>query len=120
VIDVLSWILLLLGGFFMLVAGVGVVRLPDVFTRLHAAGIKDTLGAAFTLIGLMLQAGFSLVAVKLFLIWAFLWFTSPVATHAVARAAILGGIEPIIARKKASGSEPGPPAPAESNSRGDS
>ena len=101
VIDALSWVLLAGGGFFMLVAGVGVLRLPDVFTRLHAAGIKDTLGAALTLIGLMLQAGFTLVAVKLLLIWAFLWFTSPVASHAVARAALHAGLQPVFAKTRA-------------------
>jgi len=97
VIVVLSWILLLSGSFFMVVAGVGVLRMPDVFTRLHAAGIKDTLGAGLTLVGLMLYGGLSLVTVKLLLIWLFLWFTSPVASHSVARAAILGGVRPILA-----------------------
>jgi multicomponent Na+:H+ antiporter subunit G len=96
VIDVLSWICLLAGAFFMLVAGIGVLRMPDVFTRIHAAGVKDTMGAALTLIGLMLQAGLTLVAVKLALIWAFLWFTSPVASHSVARAALIGGVRPIL------------------------
>jgi multicomponent Na+:H+ antiporter subunit G len=99
VVDVLSWIFLVAGAFFMLVAGIGVLRMPDVYTRIHAAGIKDTLGAALTLIGLMLQAGLTLVAVKLVLIWAFLWFTSPVASHSVARAALLGGVRPILHSK---------------------
>ncbi len=96
VIDFLSWVFLLSGAFFMLVAGIGVLRLPDIYTRAHAAGVKDTLGAALTLIGLMLQAGFTLVAVKLLLIWLFLWFTSPVASHAVARAALSSGLRPIL------------------------
>lgn len=97
-IEVLSWFFLGTGAFFMLVAGVGVLRMPDVFTRLHAAGIKDTLGAALTLIGLMLQAGLTIVTVKLILIWIFLWFTSPVSSHSVARAALLGGVRPILGR----------------------
>lgn len=96
VIDLLSWAFLLSGAFFMLVAGIGVIRMPDVFTRGHAAGIKDTLGAALTLIGLMLQAGLTLVTVKLLLIWVFLWFTSPVAGHSVMRAALLGGVKPVL------------------------
>lgn len=99
VIDVLSAALILSGAFFIVVAGIGMIRLPDVFTRMHAAGIKDTLGAALTLVGLMLQSGFSLVTVKLLLIWGFLWLTSPVAGHSVARAALLGGIQPIIGRR---------------------
>jgi multicomponent Na+:H+ antiporter subunit G len=107
VIDLLSWAFLLSGAFFMLVAGLGVLRLPDVFTRMHAAGLKDTLGAALTLVGLMLQAGFTLVAVKLLLIWLFLWFTSPVASHAVVRAALSAGLRPIL-----SGEAPPPVAAA--------
>lgn len=101
VIDLLSWALLLAGAFFMLVSGVGILRMPDVYTRIHAAGVKDTLGAALTLIGLMLQAGLTLVTVKLLLIWIFLWFTSPVASHSVARAALLGGVRPILVRGQA-------------------
>ncbi|MQA89029.1 MAG: sodium:proton antiporter [Gemmatimonas sp.] len=104
-IDILSWVFLASGAFFMLVAGVGVLRMPDVFTRLHAAGIKDTLGAALTIIGLMLQAGLTLVAVKLALIWIFLWFTSPVASHSVARAALLGGVRPILQQTDGDGLE---------------
>ena len=99
VIDLLSWFFLLSGAFFMLAAGIGVLRLPDLFTRMHAAGMKDTLGTALTMIGLMLQAGFSLVSVKLVLIWAFIWFTSPVASHATARAALLSGVRPILTRR---------------------
>ena len=96
VVDVLTWILLLSGAFFMLVAGAGVLRLPDVFTRLHAAGMKDTLGVAFTITGLMLQAGLTLVTIKLLLIWLFLWFTAPIAGHSVARSALLGGVKPVL------------------------
>lgn len=99
IVDVLSWVFLLSGAFFMVLAGIGVLRLPDVFSRMHAAGLKDTLGAALTLIGLMLQAGLSLVTAKLVLIWLFLWFTSPVAGHAVTRAALASGIRPILARR---------------------
>lgn len=99
VIEVLSWIFLLSGAFFMLVAGIGVLRMPDVFTRIHAAGIKDTLGAALTLVGLMLHGGLSLITVKLVFIWVFLWFTSPVSSHSVARAALLGGVRPILGRE---------------------
>lgn len=99
VIDLLSWFFLLSGAFFMVTAGIGILRLPDVFTRMHAAGMKDTMGTALTVIGLMLQAGLSLVSVKLLLIWAFLWFTSPVAGHATARAARLSGIRPVLARE---------------------
>ena len=56
-VDIASWILLLGGGFFLLVGGIGVLRLPDIFTRMHAAGITDTLGAGLVLLGLIVQAG---------------------------------------------------------------
>lgn len=113
VMHALSWLFLLAGAFFLLVSGIGVLRMPEVFTRLHAAGITDTLGAALTLIGLMLQAGLSLVTVKLGLIWLFLWFTSPVATHSVARAALLAGVRPLLAHEAGQG-----PQPRESEGRG--
>jgi multicomponent Na+:H+ antiporter subunit G len=101
VIDLLSWAFLLGGAFFMVTAGIGVLRLPDVFTRMHAAGVKDTMGVALTMVGLILQAGFSLVTAKLLLIWVFLWFASPIASHATARAALLGGVKPILAKRGA-------------------
>ena len=96
VIDLLSWALLLSGAFFLLLAGFGVLRLPDVFTRLHAAGMGDTMGVALTVSGLMLQAGLTLVTVKLLLIWLFVWFTSPISGHSVARSALLAGVKPIL------------------------
>lgn len=97
VMSLVSGTLLVAGAFFNLVAGIGVLRLPDVFTRMHAAGIKDTMGSALTLAGLMVVSGFSLVTVKLLIIWGLLWLTCAVATHAVARAALRGGLEPILA-----------------------
>jgi multicomponent Na+:H+ antiporter subunit G len=99
--DVLSWIFILGGLFFIVVGGVGVLRFPDVYTRLHAAGMTDTMGAGLVLIGLSFQSGLSfesgglLVTVRLLMIWAFLLFTSPIATHALARAALHGKVEPI-------------------------
>lgn len=95
-IDILSWVFLLGGAFFLVSAGIGLLRLPDVFTRLHGAGMADTMGVALTTIGLMLQAGLSLVTLKLLLIWLFIWFTSPVAGHSVARSALVGGERPVL------------------------
>jgi multicomponent Na+:H+ antiporter subunit G len=94
-LDLLS-IALLIGGVFLGISGaVGVIRFPDFFTRLHAAGVTDTLSAGMILVALMLQAGFTLVSVKLLFILLFLWYTSPVASHALARAAIHTGARPI-------------------------
>jgi multicomponent Na+:H+ antiporter subunit G len=67
--------------------------MPDFYTRMHAAGITDTLGADLILAGLMVQAGFSLVTVKLLLVAAFLFFTSPTSTHAIANAALTAGLK---------------------------
>ncbi|MFC1575950.1 cation:proton antiporter, partial [Gemmatimonadota bacterium] len=67
-VDLLSWIFLLSGSAFAIVGGIGVIRMPDLFTRLHAAGITDTMGAGLILAGLMFQGGLSMVTVKLILI----------------------------------------------------
>ena len=99
-LDVLSWILLGAGSFFVLTSGLGLLRMPDVFSRLHPSGLTDTMGAGLVLTGLMLQAGWSLVSVKLLLILLFLFFTSPTATHALAHAALLGGLTPWTKEKE--------------------
>jgi multicomponent Na+:H+ antiporter subunit G len=94
VLNIVSWGLLVTGSAFMLIGGVGVLRLPDFYTRLHAASLVDTAGAGLICVGLALQADSWLVAVKLVLILAFLFFTSPTATHALARAAWGDGLKP--------------------------
>lgn len=90
IVGVVSAILLLVGSVFALIGSIGIVRMPDVFTRLHAAGITDTLGAAGVLLGLALKAGFSLLLVKLLLMLVFLLLLNPTACHALARAALHG------------------------------
>ncbi len=96
IVDLLSWLCLLGGGFFVLAGGIGVVRLPDVYTRSHAAGMTDTLGAGLILTGLMLQGGFTLITVKLILILVFIFFTSPTSTHALIHTAHASGIQPVL------------------------
>ena len=64
-LDILSWIFLVAGGGFCLIGGLGLLRMPDVFTRLHAVSVIETLGMGFIILGLILQAGFTLVAAKL-------------------------------------------------------
>ena len=98
IVDVASWILLTLGGFFVLVGGIGALRMPDLYTRMHAASITDSLGAMLVLCGLILQAGFTLDAVKLAAIIIFMLFTSPTAANALASAALLAGINPGLAK----------------------
>lgn len=88
------------GAAFCLVGAIGVLRFPDLFSRMHAAGLTDTLGALLVLGGLMLLAGWSLATVKLAFILAFLWMTSPTATHALAKAARHDGVEPLVAQQE--------------------
>jgi len=95
-IDILSWALLLTGGAVGVFGGLGLIRFPDFYTRLHAAGVTDTLCALMIIIGLILQAGLSILSVKLALILLFLLFTAPTASHALARAALVDGVEPQV------------------------
>lgn len=94
--DLVSWLCLAVGAVLSIIGALGIIRLPDVFARMHGAGIIDTLGAGLIFIGLMFQAGFSLVTIKLILILAFLLYTSPTTTHALARAALHGGVTPLV------------------------
>jgi len=94
-----EWIgggLVLLGGVFMVIGAVGLIRLPDVFTRMHGASVSDTLGAGLILLGLIFIAGFSLVSVKLVFLILFFGLMSPVSTHAIARAALHAGVKPVL------------------------
>lgn len=93
-VDAASWVLLLAGSGFSIAAGIGILRFPDFYSRLHAAGVSDTMGAWLILIGLILQAGLTHTAIKLVLIVVFLFFTSPTATHALARAALAANLRP--------------------------
>ncbi len=95
-VDMASWVLLVAGGGFCIVGGLGLLRLPDVYARMHAAGITDTLGAGLILAGLMLQGGLTLITVKLFLILMFLLYTSPTSTYALANAAYQRGLAPLL------------------------
>ena len=87
VLDVLSWIFLITGSFFAVVGGIGLIRLPDFYSRIHAGGITDTLGAGLILTGLMFQSGLSLVTAKLVMVLFFLLLTSPTSAHALAQVA---------------------------------
>jgi len=109
VLDILSWGLLLGGGFFVFVGGLGLFRMPDFYTRIHAASLTDTMGAGMILVGLMLQAGLTLVTAKLLMILIFIFFTSPTSTHALAKAALFAGVRPLIyppAKKEAKEAAP--------------
>ncbi len=89
VLDALSWLSIGLGLFFMIVGTIGILRMPDVLARLHPAGMTDTMGAGFLLLGMALQTTDWMVMVRLLFIYAFLLFTSPMASHALARAVLV-------------------------------
>ena len=98
-VDSVSWVLLLLGGFFVFVGGVGVLRMPELYTRMHASGVTDSIAPILVLLGLMLQAGFTLISLKLVAILLFLLLTGPTATNALASAALLAGIKGIFTQQ---------------------
>jgi len=85
---------ILLGLFFLLIAAIGMVRLPDVYTRSHAVGLTDTWGAFFLLLGLMLYQGLSLNSVKILVVLILLFILNPVISHATVRAALRSGLKP--------------------------
>jgi multicomponent Na+:H+ antiporter subunit G len=91
---ILANVLLILGLFFILAGVLGVLRLPDFYTRLHAMGKCDTLGVTFVLLALAIYAGVSLVTVKVLLLLVFIALANPVATHALGRAAMKSGLAP--------------------------
>ena len=93
-LNVLSGLCFLGGLGFCLIGGIGLFRMPDFYTRLHAASLTDTLGIGLIILGLVFQAGWTLISVKLLLILLFVLFTSPIATHALARAALADPANP--------------------------
>ena len=93
-LDVVSWVLLCLGGSFVLIGGIGALRLPEFYARLHAASLTDTMATILIFTGMMLQAGFSLAALKLLAIMVFLLLTGPTASYALANAALQSGLKP--------------------------
>lgn len=94
IVDILSWPCLVAGGFFSVVGALGLVRMPNFYTRMHAASVIETLGAGLILLGLALQAGLTLITAKLLIIGLLIFFTSPTATHALAKAALTRGLMP--------------------------
>lgn len=94
-LDLLSWICLVLGSGFCVIGGVGILRMPDFYTRSHAASLPDTLGAGLILLGLALQTQLDLVTVKLAMVLFLLFITSPTACHALVQAAYSQGVRAI-------------------------
>lgn len=106
VTTIASWLCLVAGGIFCIVGAVGMLRMPDFYTRMHAASVIETLGAGLILLGLLLQAGFTLVAMKLLFVGVLIFFASPTATHALARAAMVRGLRPLLSEPEHAPSKP--------------
>lgn len=105
----------LAGGLLCLVGSIGVIRFPDFYTRLQAASVTDTGGAWLALLGMMLMAPSPWIFFEVALIFVVLFITGPAASHALANAAHVAGLEPLIGpvrktRAAPAGSDPEPPA----------
>lgn len=94
VIEALSWILILSGSAFTIVGAIGTLRFPNFWSRLHAASVSESAGMILLVVGMCLQAGATLITVKLLIIAAFIFITGPTSTHAVANAAHVSGATP--------------------------
>ena len=92
----LSFFLIVSGSFLLISGAIGILRFPDFYTRMHAAGITDTLAAIAIIVGLMLLSNADISTLKLAMILLFIMFTSPTANHALAKAAQHGGLRPKI------------------------
>ena len=106
-LEVLSWALIVSGSAFVIVGSLGIWRLPDFWARLHGASVTESAGMILLIWGMCIQAGFTLITVKLIIIGVFLFITGPTATHAVANAALVTGWRPTEA-KGLTGAEPEP------------
>jgi multicomponent Na+:H+ antiporter subunit G len=105
VVEVLSWLCFLVGGFMCITGAVGLLRLPDFFSRIHASSITDTLAAPLLLTGVMLQVDPSLDTVKLLMVLIFVFVTNPTATHAMVKAALNDGQVPLVGKEGAEARE---------------
>jgi multicomponent Na+:H+ antiporter subunit G len=96
IVELAAAALMGLGGLFCVVGAVGMLRMPDFYTRMHAASVIETLGAGLVIAGLMLLGGLTLESAKLAILALLIFFASPTATHALARAAHVRGLEPVL------------------------
>lgn len=96
-LDILSWAAMLTGGFFALVSAIGLQRMPDLFTRIHAASVNDTLGVGFLILGMLLQSDDFAVAARLIFLLVLLYTAGAVTAHALVRASLYDGNLPLIA-----------------------
>lgn len=104
VLDILSGFFLLVGSLLCLIGGIGLIRFPDFYTRMHASGVTETLATSMIIMGLMLQNPGALVLMKLIIIWLLILLTSPTSGHALAKAAYRSGHKPLTSDNQESAS----------------
>ena len=92
--DILSIIFIVPGLFFLTVAAIGVIRLPDVYSRSHAVSLTDSLGASLMLVGIAFHEGLDTNTLKILVVLALLYILNPVIAHATIRAALRSGLKP--------------------------
>ena len=100
IVEIGSTVLLVLGSLLLLTGSIGILRLPDFYSRLHAAGKTDTLAQALILVGLILRTDDPMVMIKLGLLSLLLFVTAPTSSHAVTKAAHLDGLKPFLSKKE--------------------
>ncbi|MDR9419172.1 monovalent cation/H(+) antiporter subunit G [Gracilimonas sp.] len=97
--SILTIVFVAAGIFFLLIGSVGIIRLPDFYSRTHATSKSDTLGMMLVIIGLIIFEGLTINSGKLFLILLFILLANPVGAHALARAALHAGLKPTLNKK---------------------
>ncbi len=100
IVQIAAGVFLVSGSVFYVIGALGLYRMPDLFARMHATSVADTVGAGLMLVGMIIYAGLSLVTLKLAVILLLILFTGPVATHALARAALHAGVKPMLDEKE--------------------
>ena len=103
VLNIIGWPVMIAGGVFMFIGGVGMIRFPDMYTRMHAASVTETLGTGLVLFGMLIHATDWLVAVKILMLGFFLFVTGPTSAHALAKTALQGGLKPRLAEPEEGG-----------------
>lgn len=102
--EIIAIVLMALGLLFLVISAAGMLRLPDFYSRLHASGNSETLGLMLTMLGLMVYEGFTLVSLKLFIIFILVFIGNPIGTHILSKAALKSG-HVVWTKEKAEGGE---------------
>ena len=103
--QILAVVLMVGGAFFLTVSAIGLLRLPDFYSRTHAVGKSETLGTILILSGLAVYNGWELSTVKILFILVFVLVANPTATHAISRAALRSGLQPWTRKRKQNGED---------------